>query len=189
MALIWNIPLMCGASIERQLIPIDMNSKIFLFAILIFISNHSFGQSSRFKGKVVDFDTNELLVGAKIVDVVDFKTVAISDLGGNFKFEGKESVKNLYIHYAGCYRIKLINIPEGEKDIDLGTIKMFPNHYEDNIRIGGPTPELTDEQKKDDKRLKREALKSYRIKIQGKAPKPYFEGKYLVFDFEKEGNK
>ncbi|TKG96552.1 hypothetical protein EYV94_04700 [Puteibacter caeruleilacunae] len=164
-----------------------MNTKIFLFAILIFLSNQTFSQSIKFKGKVVDFDTNELLVGARIVDMNGNKDVAISDLDGNIKFEGKKEIKNLYIRYAGCYRIKLINIPEGGKDIDFGNIKMVPNHHDDNIRIGGPSPELTDEQKKDDERLKREVLKSYRIKIQGKAPKPYFDRSELVFDFSKEG--
>jgi hypothetical protein len=66
-----------------------------------------------------------------------------------------------------------------------------PDHLWDNIVVGGPPSNLYnfEKQKEQDKILRMNVLKKYRIKILGKKLKPYFEGKYLVFDFNKNENK
>jgi len=103
------------------------------------------------------------------------------------------SNRELEIYFVGCYAIRLLNIPEGDKTIDLGEIKMLRNHLTDHIVIGGPSLPFSNEQIERDKKLRMDVLENYRINISENNVKPYFEAEYnpkshgdkfLIFDFE-----
>ncbi len=84
----------------------------------------------------------------------------------------------------------MINIPEKDKTIDFKEIKLVSDHRWDNMTVGGPPLNKfqVEFQKERDKKLRMNVIKKYRIKILGKKLKPYFEGQYLVFDFNENGN-
>lgn len=55
--------------------------------------------------------------------------------------------------------------------------------------MDGTTVEMTEEEVAIVQKMKKDVLEKYRIKMLGKELKPYFEGKYLVFDFNKNGKQ
>ena len=58
----------------------------------------------------------------------------------------------------------------------------------DDVVLCGPY-KISDVSREEDKRLRKEVLKKYRIKVNGKKLKPHFEEKILVFDFDRNGKK
>jgi len=168
-----------------------MTHKIILATILILLGNQTYSQDSNIKGRTIDYETNYTIIGATIIDANNSQNGTISDRDGNFKIEVEGNKRNLELYFFGYYPIKFINIPKGDKNTDFKEIKLVPNHLLDNTVVGGPPSNLYDfeKQKEQDKRLRKNVLKKYRIKILGEKLNPYFEGKYLVFDFNKNGNK
>ena len=79
--------------------------------------------------------------------------------------------------------MKLIKIHGKIKQIDLGEIRMVKNFGLPESTMDGSLLELTKEQIEKDKKLRKDFLENYRIKIFSKNLKPYFAGNYLVFDF------
>ena len=169
----------------------NLKPKIIIVIILIFLSTLTFSQGILIKGKLVDYETNKSILYPKISDLSDYHNVT-SDEDGNFEIDVKGTEGNLLFEYLGYYPIKFINIPIGDKQIDFGEFKMVRNYFLDNIVVGGgKSIEITKEQKKKVKRLKKDVIRRYRIKLFGKEYKPYFDGQYnekLVFDFSKNEN-
>jgi len=165
-----------------------MTHKIILATILILLGNQTYSQDSNIKGRIIDYETNYAIAAVTLLPD-SIPSGGLSDKNGNFEIKG--NTRQLEISCFPYYPIKFINIPIENKQIDLGDIKMVPNHTWDNKVLGGPPTDLYDfdKQKEQDKILRKNVLKKYRIKVIGKKLKPYFEGKYLVFDFNKNGNK
>lgn len=162
-----------------------MKCKIVMITIFMLLGNQkTFSQHSSIKGKIIDYETNYAITAVTLVPD-SIQNGGLSDMNGNFEIKG--NTRQLKISFVGYYSIKFINTPIENKHIDLGDIKMVSNHLMDNVPVGGPPCDLydSDKQKEQDKRLRKNVLKKYRIEIFGKKLKPYFEGKYLVFDFNK----
>jgi hypothetical protein len=170
--------------------------KIILAAILILSASQTFSQDS-IKGRTFDYETSLTLPGVTIINGNNRLNGTISDRDGNFKLKVEGSKRKLEIYFVGCYAIRLINIPEGDKTIDLKEIKILRNHLTDHIVVGGPSLPFSEEQLERDKKLRMDVLENYRINILGKNVKPYFEGdnnlnggdKFLIFDFDKNENE
>ena len=147
-------------------------------------NQNTFSQISNFKGRTIDYVTNNPIIGVTIIDGNNSQNGTVSDLDGNFEIKVEGNTRKLELHYLGCYPIIFINVPIGHSHIDFGEIKLVPNHLMDNIVVGGPPSDLYDfeKQKEKDKRLRKNVLKKYWIKILGKKLKPYFDEEYLVFD-------
>ncbi|TKG96556.1 hypothetical protein EYV94_04720 [Puteibacter caeruleilacunae] len=160
------------------------NLKYLLFVLLIFLCNQTFSQSSNFTGKVIDYESKNAIAGATIVDADNSLNGTISDFDGYFEIEIKRGKRNIEIGFVGYYQIKLLNIPEEDRGVDLGAIRLAANHLLDNMVVGGTWQDITDEQKEQDKQLRKDYLKNYRFKILGKELKPSFKRKCMVFDFD-----
>jgi hypothetical protein len=166
---------------------IDMTHKIILAAILILSANQTFSQDS-IKGRTFDYEKNFPLPGVTIIGGT------ISEWDGNFKLKVEGNKRNLELYFVGYYPIKFFNIPKGDKTIDLKEIKMLRNHLTDHRVTGMPSRPYSEEQWEQDKKLRTDVFKNYRIKIMGKKLKPYFAGpnhenQYLVFDFNTNENE
>ena len=158
---------------------------LLLLIIILYGNQNTYSQISSFKGRTIDYVTNNPIIGATIIDGNNSQNGTISDLDGNFELIVEGKTGKLEFHYLGCYPIKFINIPIVHTHINFGEIKLVHNHLMDNFAVGDPPSKLNDleKQKEKDKRLRKNVLKMYRIKIPGKKLKPYFDDKYLVFDF------
>lgn len=164
--------------------------KLIIATILILLVNQTFGQESYIKGKVIDYETNKTIAGVMISESKNTEYGTISDLYGDFGMKLQGNTAELHFNYLSFYPIIFRNIPiRNSKNFDFGEIKLISNHLMDNMTIGGPPIESTEEQKEEDKRLRQNVLKNYKIKILGKKVIPYFEEKCLIFDFNKKGKK
>ena len=165
-----------------------MKKTLLIASVLMLILNlKSSGQNSYIKGGIVDYETDFALTGVAIVPD-STQNAVLSDMNGNFEIIG--SSKNIELHLFPYYTIKIMNIPIENKQIDFGDIKLVANHRYDSIVIGGHSiNSINEDDIENDKKLKEEVLKKYRIKVSGKKLKPHFEGKVLVFDFDRNGKK
>ena len=166
-----------------------MKYKIIIVAILILLGNQKiFSQNSFVKGKIIDYETNRPMPAVIVVENHP-PNGAISDVDGNFEMHIKSNTKQIEFNFIGYYPIKFINIPVEKKHIDLGEIKLVQNYLMSNIIVGGPPTKIDEVDKQHDEKLKNNVLEKYRLKVLGKKLKPYFERQYLIFDFNKNGNK
>jgi hypothetical protein len=170
-----------------------MNHKIIFAAILILSANKTFGQDS-IKGRIIDYETIQALSVVTIVDGNNSLNGTIPDEEGNFKLKVEGNKRNLELYLVSYYPIKFFNIPKGDKTIDFKEIKMLRNHLGDHRVTGMPYRPYSERQWEQDKKLRTDVLKNYRIKIMGKKLKPYFTGpfpehQYLVFDFNTNENE
>ncbi len=166
-----------------------MKLKVILIAMLVLLGNKTYSQESNVKGTIVDYETNITIPGAIIVDSKNSQNATISDVDGNFEIKIQGDTRILEIYCIGYYLIKILNIPDGDNIIDFGEVKLVVNQLINNQVDNGSSAEISEEQKEQNKELRERVLKKYRIKILGKKVKPYFEGNYLVFDFNKNGKK
>ena len=168
-----------------------MKNKIFLAIILILLGNQIYSQKSIIRGAIRDYETNRKIIGATVVDANNSQNGIISDRDGNFKIEVEGDNINLEFYFVGYYPIKFINIPSKYKIIDFKDVKFVSDHLQDNVVVGGPPSNLynLEKQNDQDKALRMNVLKKYRLKIVGKKLYPDFEGKYLIFDFNKRARK
>jgi len=166
-----------------------MKYKIIIVAIIILLGNQeTYSQSASIKGRIIDYELGHPIAGVYITDdsipnrSLPGMKETISDINGDFKIAF--NTKSFVIFFIGYYSIKFINIPIKNKHIDFGDIKLVANHLMDDVVLGG-SYKISDVSREEDKKLRKNMLKKYRIKIFGKKLKPHFEGKILVFDFEK----
>lgn len=97
-----------------------MKKKITLTTIIILLISFFkvFSQDFTVKGRIVDYETNQELIGITIfTDSTNDST--ISDIYGNFKLN--RSTSKIEMYYIGFYTLKLINIPKNQ-NIDFGDI-------------------------------------------------------------------
>lgn len=168
-----------------------MKYKILIVAILILLGNQkTFSQNSSTKGKCIEYKTGNVIPGV----TMSFHTPSgieygngewWSDINGIFELKMGDDSGDLIIRFLGCYTIKILNIPQGLKHIDFGEIKMVENYGRAQFYMDGTPAELSEDQIEQDKKMRKDVLRKYRIKILGKKLKPYFEENYLVFDFDK----
>ena len=160
-----------------------MKYKIIIASIILLLGNQkTFSQCSYIKGRIIDYETGDPL---KVVTIGSdsLQAAVFSDINGNFEIKG--NARKLELYLSGYYAIDFINIPIENKHIDLGDIKMVANHRLDNVVIGGHSINRINEYDiEQDKRLRKNVLKKYRIKVLGKRLKPYFEGNKLIFDIK-----
>lgn len=163
-----------------------MKYKIIIVAILILLGNQkTFSQNSSIKGKCIEYKTSDLMPGVSI----NFHThsgkeyLASTNNDGIFELKIGDDLGNLIVSFIGCYGIKLLNIPQGLKHIDLGEIKIVELDGRFQFDMKGCAVVLSEEQIERDKKWRKDILEKYRIKVLEKELKPYFEGRYLVFDF------
>ncbi len=156
------------------------------FAIIVALLTFqkSFSQDCYMKGKIIDYETNNAIIGAAIIPD-SYQNGAPSVKNGNFEI--KDNTNNLEILFVGYYPLKFINIPTKQKVIDFGEIRLVQDYREFNSGAGIPAIPLSEDLIEQDKKLRKDVLKKYRIKILGKKLKPYFEGKYLIFNLNKKG--
>jgi hypothetical protein len=158
--------------------------KLTLLATILTISHlFGFGQEVTLKGKLLDYENKHEIIGASVIPDT-YKNGALTDKNG--QFEIKDNTKGLEIYFVGCYPVKLRNIPAGQTSIDLGEIKMLTNHLEEGMMIGGPSVPPNEETIAKDKALKEAMLTKYYLKVLGHTLKPSFDGKFFVYDFQKQ---
>jgi len=167
-----------------------MKYKIIIVAILILLGNQKiFSQNLYIKGKYIGYETSYVMPGVSISFHTHSgeKHAGSSDADGIFELKMQDDSEYLIFRYVGSYGIKILNIPKGHERIDFGEIKIVDN-YEQlyQLRMDGTTAELSEEQVAIIEKKKSDVLEKYRIKVLGKELKPYFDGKYLVFDFNKK---
>ena len=156
---------------------------ILLLTIGLFTSQKGLSQNLNVKGKIIDYETNQIIIGATIIPE-DTQEGALSDKNGYFEIN--DNTQNLEICFVGYYILRFINIPQNQKNIDFGAIRLIQNYLKYNNGAGVPDLPVNDDFIEQDKRLKEIVLNNYRIKLLGKKLKPYFEGNYIVFDFKNE---
>lgn len=167
-----------------------MKYKIIIVAILILLGNQKiFSQNSFIKGKYIGFETSYVMPGVSMSFHTHSgeKHAGLSDANRIFELEMQDDSEYLIIRFVGSYAIKILNIPEGHKQVDFGEIKIVDNYEQSyQLRMDGTTVELSEEETDFIEKKKRDVLEKYRIKVLGKELKPYFDGKYLVFDFNRK---
>lgn len=170
-----------------------MKNKVVIISMLILLASlNSFSQNSSIKGIFFEYETGYVLPGVTMLFQTHSgkKYRAYNDNNGIFELKMGDDSGDLTIRFLGCYAIKILNIPQGLKHIDLGEIKMIRNDGRPQFNMDGSAGEIPKELIEKDKNLRKEVLEKYRIKILGEELKPYFEGEYLVFDFnENRENK
>ena len=158
-------------------------------ALMLIVNLKSSGQNISIKGRVIDYELGHPIVGVYVTDntiPLPGKNGIISDINGDFKIAF--NTRSFVIFFIGYYSIKFTNIPIENKHIDFGDIKLVANHLMDDVVLCEPY-KISDVSREEDKRLRKEVLKKYRIKVNGKKLKPHFEEKILVFDFDRNGKK
>ncbi|NKI27009.1 carboxypeptidase-like regulatory domain-containing protein [Arenibacter sp. 6A1] len=166
-----------------------MKLKFIITTFLILLGNQTYSQESIIKGRIIDYETNQSITGVNITDLNNTQNGTLTDFYGNFELKLQGNTGTLKFYHLGFYPIKFLNIPSGYNHIDFGEIKLASNHLMDNMTIGGPPTKISEKQKKQDKRLRKNVLKKYNIKILGEKLTPYFEGESLIFDYNDKGNK
>lgn len=159
---------------------------ILVLGVTLLLFQKGYGQDFFIKGKVVDYESTEALQMVQIVPDNNYDLTA-TDENGNFVLKG--STHNIRFDIIAHYSLRIKNIPVKNEDINLGDIRMVPYHILEHIVIGGKSPEIPEHLIKQDKKLRKEVLRNYRLKIYGEKLKPYFEGSYLVFDFNNKRGK
>ena len=159
---------------------------IALITVLILSgSQRALSQCPFITGKCIGFETNDELPGV----CMEFRAHSgkmysdCSDENGFFELTIGEESGDLIIRFLGCYAIKILNIPQGLTQIDFGEIPMVENYGRPQFYMDGSAAKLSEEQIAKDKKMRKDVLENYRIKVLGEKLKPYFEGKYIVFDF------
>lgn len=165
-----------------------MKNLLFVIALIVLVGNQEvYSQSTLVKGKIVDYQTGEkMLPVVKIQYTYDGgRQGAGVDKDGNFELKLESNTGSFTIEYPGnYYGININNISIDSEQFDFGEIKMVRNHLLENVIIGGPSPEVTKDQIKKDKKLKEKVLRNYRIIVNDKKLKPYFSGYKINFDFK-----
>ena len=157
---------------------------VLFVTLLIFQKGYS--QDVFIKGKVIDYETTDALQMVKIVPDNNYN-LTVTDENGNFELNG--NTHNIRFDIIAYYSLRIINIPIIDEDIDIGEIRMVPYHILEHLVIGGKSPEIPEYGTEQDKKLKEDVLRNYRIKILGKKLKPYFTGNSVVFDFNNKRGK
>lgn len=164
--------------------------ELIITTTLILLINPTFSQESHIKGKIINYETNNAVPGVMIYEAENTGNGTVSDDYGAFEIKLQGNTGELHFNYLSFYAIKFLNIPiRINKNIDFGEIKLVSNHLMDNMTIGGPAFKSTEKQKEEDKRLRQNVLKEYKIEILGEKLIPYFEGKYQVFNFNKKESR
>ena len=109
----------------------------------------------------------------------------IVDQNGAFETDLDLEYHWFLLFMVGYYMVKFINIPTDEKLIDFGEIKMVRNHLGDHMVVGGPPSDEYDpvKQKEQDEKVRKEVLRKYRIKVNGKKTKTLLFRTYVNFRF------
>ena len=157
-----------------------MKLKLTLIATMLTLSHlFGFGQEVTVKGKIMDYERNMTNPGVSIDSDIK-KNIALTDENGLFEIKG--NIKSLVFRFLGCYPVKIMNIPNDQGRIDFGEIKMLNNYL---IDVGSVAP--PDEKSiKIDQALKESLLKKCHLKVLGHTLKPSFDGKFFVYDFQKQ---
>lgn len=170
----------------------QMKYIIVLIAVIILIGGQtSFSQNGYIQGKLIDYNTNGVLPGVTINYFThsEEKNGTWSKQDGTFKLKMRDDSTHLVIRFVGCFVTKIYNIPKEIELIDLGELKMVPNHSQPQFRMDGSFVEATLEQKEKDRKLRKDVLKKYRINVLGKKLKPSFDGDEIIFDFNAKKKK
>lgn len=163
-----------------------MKHKIILATIMILSGIQTYSQDT-IKGRIIEYEGNRSMPGATIFEKWNvMKNSSISDGDGKFKIKVDGDKRNLAISYVCCYGIKFINIPKSDKNIEIEPIKMVRYYLDANLVVGGSPLNVYSKEylEETDKKLRMNVLENYRIEILGKKLKPYFEGRFLIFDFD-----
>ena len=165
-----------------------MKYKIIIVIFVILLGNQkSFSQNSSIRGKCIDDNSSVRIEWASVHFITDsgkqFSTSA--DTGGNFEFKIGDEAGDIMVIYPNCYTIKILNIPVGFKQIDLGEIKMVDSFYKHLFRMDGSLAYMDKETIDEHNSLRKEVLENYRIRVLNKELKPRFSGDNLIFDFNK----
>ncbi len=160
---------------------------IVIITVLVLFGNlKSFSQDSTIIGKCIDYKKGDELPGVCIYFYThsgkEFATN--TDMNGNFALKTGDESGDIIIRYFGC-EIKILNIPEGHKQIDLGKIKIVENFNLFLFNADGSLAYVDKETIDELNCLRKEILEEYRIRVLEKELKPYFAWNDLIFDFQK----
>ncbi len=160
---------------------------IALVAVLILLENpKAFSQNSSIIGKCIDYKNSDELPGVSIYfythsgKEIDTNT----DMNGNFALKIGDESGDIIIRYFG-HEIKILNIPNGNKQIDLDKIKIVENFNLFLFNADGSLAYVDKETINELNCLRKEIVEEYRIKVLEKELKPYFKWNDLIFDFQK----
>ena len=160
---------------------------VFYSIFMLLVNLKTFSQNSSVKGRCINHNSNVELFYATVSFYAhsgkQFSTAA--DIDGSFELKIGDESGDVVVILFNCYTIKILNLPSGFKQIDLGEIKMVDSFYRHLFNMDG-TLAYGDKKTIDEHNIIRsEVLEKYRIKVLNKELKPYFSGDNLIFDFNK----
>jgi len=165
-----------------------MKYKVVIISILILLASlKGFNQNSSIRGKCIAGNSNVELLYVNVSFYTNSckQHSTTADINGSFELEIGNEAGDIVISFFNCYAIKILNIPSGFKQIDLGEIKMVDSFYRHLFNMDGSLAYVHKETIDEHNRLRKETLEKYRIIALNKELKPHFSGDNLVFDFEK----
>lgn len=96
-----------------------------LFAVLVIVSTVTAVAQATLKGKIVDAENNEPLIGATVV-VKGSTEGTVTDMDGSFTLNVKNGKIVLAISYVG-YNELIKNVKITGNNVNLGTISLAPD--------------------------------------------------------------
>ncbi|MFV0591112.1 MAG: hypothetical protein ACK5M7_06980 [Draconibacterium sp.] len=154
--------------------------------IFLLVNQNVFCQNSSIVGKCIDYKKGDELPGVCIYFYTHSGKEFATNTGmnGNFALKTGDESGDTIIRYFGS-EIKILNIPEGHKQIDLGKIRIVENFNLFLFNTDGSLAYVDKETINELNCLRTEILEEYRIKVLEKELKPYFAWNDLIFDYSK----
>jgi hypothetical protein len=165
-----------------------MKNKVVVISILMLLGSlKSFSQNSSVRGKCIADNSNVELIYVNVGFYTNSckRCSTTANMDGSFELEIGDEAGDIVISFFNCYAIKILNIPSGFKQIDLGEIKMVDSFYRHLFNMDGSLAYVDKETIDEHNHLRKETLEKYRFRVLNKELKPHFSGDNLVFDFNK----
>jgi hypothetical protein len=179
--LLRQAPKRYGSSTNR----INMKHLLLLFSLTCLTMN-SIAQSVTVIGTVRDFETNEPLSEAVILEDKTVNGDVIDSLG-NFLLNIEGTGKVIKCNFVGYYELVIKNIPANNDTLQLPNLRMVTNYS--SYLIVEMAPDIEPDMKKF-RALKKKIEEEYQLKILDETYEPTILDKALVFDLnEPSGTK
>ncbi len=161
---------------------------VIISMLMLLTSLKSFSQNSSIKGKCIYYNGSYLtsfLVGMNFYTHSGKRFGKALDTDGSFEFKIGDEAGDIIVNCPNCYTIKILNLPSGFRQIDLGEIKMVDSFHKHLFRMDGSLAYMDKETIDEHNCLRKDVLEKYRIRVLKRELKPHFSGENLIFDFNK----
>ena len=150
----------------------------FLLLVLTPLALNSIAQKVTVVGTVRDFETNEPLTGAVVLEGKLVNGDVIDSLG-NFQLTLEGTSNTIKCSWIGYYQLIIKNIPTNIDTLELPNLKMITNYSAHLIVEFGPDVEPD---KKKFRAIKKQIEDQYRLNIDGLTYEPEILKYDIVFD-------